>query len=78
MKDALGVAANAFVITAFGVGVMNIGFYPAAILYLLVHMGWLGVRPWWLVVAVTVGTVGFIALLFDVALGVPVPRGRLS
>lgn len=77
MKGALGIAANAFLIIAFGVAVMNVGFYPAATVYLLAHMGWLGVRPWWLVVAVTVGAVGFIALLFDVALGVPVPGGAL-
>jgi hypothetical protein len=77
MTGTLAIACNAFIIIAFGVAVMNVGFYPAASCYLFVHMAWLGVRPWWLVVLVTAGAVGFIALLFDFALGVPVPRSAL-
>lgn len=73
----MNVAVNAALIVAFGAAVVGVGFYPAAALYLVLHMGWLGVRPWWLVGGVSAAAVGFIALLFDVALGVPVPRGSL-
>lgn len=77
MSGSLGIAINALLIIAFGATVMSVGFYPAAVLYLIVHMAWLGVRPWWLILIVTGGAVASIALLFDATLGVPVPRGAL-
>ena len=68
---------NITIIVVFAVLVPIIGFFAATALYLIVHMTYLGVRPFLLVLAVTAGGVAFLYVLFGFILGVPIPHGLI-
>ena len=62
-------------IVAFAVLVPLLGFFTATGTYIFVHMTYLGVRPFSLVLAVTAGGLLFLYTFFGFILGVPVPHG---
>jgi hypothetical protein len=64
-------------IVAFAVLVPILGFFTATGTYVFVHMTYLGVRPFSLVLAVTAGGLIFLYFFFGYILGVPVPHGLL-
>jgi putative tricarboxylic transport membrane protein len=68
---------NVALIVAFAVSVPFLGFYTATGTYTLVHMTYLGVRPFSLVLAVAAGGLIFLYFFFGFMLGVPVPHGLL-
>lgn len=68
---------NVVIIIAFAVLVPILGFFAATALYLIVHMTYLGVRPFPLVLAVAAGGVAFLYVLFGFVLGVPIPHGLI-
>lgn len=68
---------NVALIVAFAVSVPFLGFYTATGIYIIVHMTYLGVRPFSLVLAVTAGGLLFLYFFFGFVLGVPVPHGLL-
>jgi hypothetical protein len=68
---------NVALIVAFAVSVPILGFYTATGAYMLVHMTYLGVRPFSLVLAVTAGGLLFLYFFFGFVLGVPIPHGLL-
>lgn len=68
---------NVAFIVVFAILVPIIGFFVATGLYLIVHMTYLGVRPFSLVLAVTAGGVAFLYVLFGFILGVPIPHGLI-
>lgn len=77
MTGAARAGTNAGLILLFAAGVMQLGFYPAVVFYLIAHMLFLGVRPAWLTLAVAAGAAIVFYGVFDWGLGIPVPRGRL-
>jgi hypothetical protein len=68
---------NVAMIVAFAVLVPILGFFTATGTYVFVHMTYLGVRPFSLVLAVTAGGLIFLYFFFGYILGVPVPHGLL-
>ncbi|MDF1594118.1 MAG: tripartite tricarboxylate transporter TctB family protein [Desulfobacterales bacterium] len=68
---------NVALIAAFAVSVPILGFFTATGIYIIVHMTYLGVRPFSLVLAVTAGGLLFLYFFFGFVLGVPVPHGLL-
>lgn len=68
---------NIAIIVSFAVLVPILGFFAATALYLIVHMTYLGVRPFPLVLAVSAGGVAFLYVLFGFILGVPIPHGLI-
>jgi len=68
---------NVVMIVAFAVSVPILGFFTATGTYAIVHMTYLGVRPFSLVLAVAAGGLVFLYFFFGYILGVPVPHGLL-
>jgi putative tricarboxylic transport membrane protein len=68
---------NAGIIIGFAVLVPILGFFVATGLYLIVHMTYLGIRPFSMILAVAIGGVAFLYVLFGFVLGVPIPHGLL-
>lgn len=68
---------NVVLIVVYAVSVPFVGFFTATGIYIFVHMTYLGVRPFSLVLAVTVGGLIFLYLFFGFILGVPTPQGLL-
>lgn len=55
----------------------RLGFFTATAIYLVVHMTFLGVRPWYYIALVPAGVLAVLYTLFVLVLGVPLPRGVL-
>lgn len=70
-------AVNIGLLIIYVVLVPVIGFFTATGVYLIVHMNYLGVRPFSLVLAVTAGGLLFLYVLFGYMLGVYIPHGLL-
>jgi len=68
---------NVALIVAFAVSVPLLGFFTATGTYIFVHMTYLGVRPFSLVLAVTAGGLLFLYFFFGYILGVPIPHGLI-
>ena len=68
---------NVALIVAYAVSVPILGFFTATGTYAIVHMTYLGVRPFPLVFAVAAGGLIFLYFFFGFILGVPVPHGLL-
>lgn len=74
---ALRIAVNIGLVMGFVATVPILGFFTAGIIYLCIHMYYLGIRPVWRIVAVAVGTLIFFYGMFEYFLGVLVPHGLL-
>lgn len=66
-----------FLLTAYVVAVPVIGFFVTTGVYLVAHMTFLGIRPFWLTLVVGVGAMAFLYMVFIGFLGIPIPQGIL-
>jgi len=73
----LRIAVNIGLVTGFVAAVPILGFFTAGIIYLCIHMYYLGIRPVWRIFAVAVGSLIFFYGMFELFLGVLVPHGLL-
>ena len=73
----LRIAVNIALVMGFVAAVPVLGFFTAGIIYLCVHMYYLGIRPVWRIFAVSVGALLFFYGMFEYFLGVLVPHGLL-
>ena len=64
-------------IVGFAVLVPILGFFTATVVYLIAHMLYLGIRPWWKPVAATAGVLAVLYVLFEYLLRVDLPGGLL-
>ena len=55
-----------------------IGIYASSVLFIGFFMRWLGKYAWWKVVAVSVGTVVFFYVVFEMWFKVPLPKGPVE
>ncbi len=77
MSRGLRIAINIGLIVALVILVPILGFFTATGLFLIVSMFYLGIRPVWLILAVTAGTLAAFYGVFEAFLGVLVPHGFL-
>lgn len=77
MSQPLKVAISITLIVAFAVAVPWLGFFVATFVYLIAHMSFLGIRPWWKPVAVAAGVLAVLYVLFEYLLRVDLPGGVL-
>ena len=73
----LRITINIGLIVALVILVPILGFFTATGLFLVVSMFYLGIRPVWLILAVTAGTLLVFYGVFEAFLGVLVPHGLL-
>ena len=73
----LRIAVNIALVIGFVAAVPTLGFFTAGMIYLCVHMYYLGIRPVGRVLVVAVGTLIFLYGMFEFFLGVLVPHGLL-
>ncbi|MBL6929156.1 MAG: tripartite tricarboxylate transporter TctB family protein [Rhodospirillales bacterium] len=71
------IAINVGLILGFVILVPILGFFTAAGIYLVIHMSYLGIRPYWLVALVTGGVLIAFYMMFEFFLGVLVPHGLI-
>jgi putative tricarboxylic transport membrane protein len=71
------IAINIGAILGFVILVPVLGFFTAAGIFLVGHMIYLGVRPFWLVGVVTMGVLIAFYMMFEYFLGVFVPHGLI-
>ncbi|MBL6945746.1 MAG: tripartite tricarboxylate transporter TctB family protein [Rhodospirillales bacterium] len=71
------IAINVGLILGFVIVVPILGFFSAAGIYLMVHMIYLGIRPYWMVAVVTLGVLIAFYMMFEFFLGVLVPHGLI-
>lgn len=77
MRPPLKAAASVALIVAYAAAVPRLGFFSATFVYLIAHMTFLGIRPWWKPLAVTAGVLGVLYVLFEFLLRVDLPGGVL-
>lgn len=77
MSQPLKVAVSIALLVAFAAAVPWLGFFSATFVYLIAHMTFLGIRPWWKPLAVTAGVLGVLYVLFEYLLRVDLPGGVL-
>lgn len=77
MSQPLKVAVSIALLIAFAAAVPQLGFFSATFVYLIAHMTFLGIRPWWKPLAVTAGVLGVLYVLFEYLLRVDLPGGVL-
>lgn len=73
----LRIAVNITLVMGFVASVPILGFFTAGIIYLCIHMYYLGIRPIGRIFAVAVGALIFFYGMFELFLGVLVPHGLL-
>ena len=73
----LRIAINIALVIGFVAAVPILGFFTAGIIYLCIHMYYLGIRPIGRIFAVAVGVLIFFYGMFEYFLGVLVPHGLL-
>ncbi len=77
-----GTTLRVLISIAFIVGyillVPVVGFFTATVAYLIAHMLYLGIRPWWKPVAATAGVLAVLYVLFEYLLRVDLPGGLLA
>ncbi|MBC8158302.1 MAG: tripartite tricarboxylate transporter TctB family protein [Alphaproteobacteria bacterium] len=71
------IAINVGLILGFVILVPILGFFTAAGIYLVMHMTYLGIRPFWLVGVVMGGVLIAFYMMFEFFLGVLVPHGLI-
>ena len=77
MSRSVRIAINIGLIILLVLLVPILGFFTATGLFLCVSMFYLGIRPVWLILAVTVGTLLVFYGVFEAFLGVLVPHGLI-
>ena len=77
MTQAARVLVSVALIVGYVIAVPRLGFFASTLVYLIVHMTFLGIRPLWKPVAVTAGVLGVLFVLFEFLLRVDLPGGVL-